>query len=119
MSIQSNKRPMAVFSVLIAAALALASCTPAQPAQPPPGPTTGPENPSSGASSNPTAMPPTSAPASTEVKNPNTLIEATIGGPDLLALASSIRFMVTGGVLLLAVTLDAYTRARRELMGNS
>jgi len=34
-----------------------------------------------------------------------------------LAFSSSIRFMVTGGVLLIAVTLDAYTRARRESSG--
>jgi len=38
---------------------------------------------------------------------------------NLLALASSIRFMVTGAVLLIAVTLDAYTRARREETGSS
>jgi len=38
-------------------------------------------------------------------------------GMDLLALSSSIRFMVTGAVLLLAVTLDAYTRARRQQSG--
>ena len=47
------------------------------------------------------------------------VIGSIANGMDLLALASSIRFMVTGGVLLLAVTLDAYTRARRELTGSS
>jgi D-xylose transport system permease protein len=47
------------------------------------------------------------------------MIGAIANGMDLLALASSIRFMVTGGVLLIAVTLDAYTRARRELAGGS
>ncbi len=45
------------------------------------------------------------------------VIGAIANGMDLLALASSIRFMVTGAVLLLAVTLDAYTRARREKSG--
>jgi D-xylose transport system permease protein len=45
------------------------------------------------------------------------VIGAIANGMDLLALASSIRFMVTGGVLLLAVTLDSYTRARREKSG--
>jgi D-xylose transport system permease protein len=45
------------------------------------------------------------------------VIGAIANGMDLLALASSIRFMVTGGVLLLAVTLDAYTRSRREKSG--
>jgi len=47
------------------------------------------------------------------------VIGSVANGMDLLALASSIRFMVTGGVLLVAVTLDAYTRARRELTGSS
>jgi D-xylose transport system permease protein len=47
------------------------------------------------------------------------VIGSIANGMDLLALASSIRFMVTGGVLLIAVTLDAYTRARRELAGSS
>jgi D-xylose transport system permease protein len=47
------------------------------------------------------------------------VIGSIANGMDLLALASSIRFMVTGGVLLVAVTLDAYTRAKRELTGSS
>lgn len=47
------------------------------------------------------------------------VIGAISNGMDLLALASSIRFMVTGAVLLLAVTLDAYTRSRRERSGRS
>jgi D-xylose transport system permease protein len=47
------------------------------------------------------------------------VIGSIANGMDLLALASSIRFMVTGGVLLLAVTLDAYTRSRREASGSS
>lgn len=45
------------------------------------------------------------------------VIGAIANGMDLLALASSIRFMVTGAVLLLAVTLDAYTRSRQERSG--
>ncbi len=45
------------------------------------------------------------------------VIGAIANGMNLLALESSIRFMVTGAVLLLAVTLDAYTRARRERSG--
>jgi D-xylose transport system permease protein len=47
------------------------------------------------------------------------VIGSIANGMDLLALASSVRFMVTGAVLLLAVTLDAYTRARREQSGAS
>jgi D-xylose transport system permease protein len=47
------------------------------------------------------------------------VIGSIANGMDLLALASSIRFMVTGAVLLIAVTLDAYTRAQRELTGGS
>ena len=47
------------------------------------------------------------------------VIGSIANGMDLLALASSIRFMVTGAVLLIAVTLDAYTRARREITGSS
>jgi hypothetical protein len=31
--------------------------------------------------------------------------------------AASIKFMVTGALLLLAVTLDAYARSRREATG--
>ena len=47
------------------------------------------------------------------------VIGSIANGMDLLALASSIRFMITGGVLLLAVTLDAYTRSRREASSTS
>jgi D-xylose transport system permease protein len=47
------------------------------------------------------------------------VIGSIANGMDLLALASSVRFMVTGAVLLLAVTLDAYTRARRQQTGAS
>jgi len=45
------------------------------------------------------------------------VIGSIANGMNLLALESSIRFMVTGAVLLLAVTLDAYTRSRREQTG--
>jgi D-xylose transport system permease protein len=47
------------------------------------------------------------------------VIGSIANGMDLLAFSSSIRFMVTGAVLLLSVTLDAYTRARRERSGQS
>jgi D-xylose transport system permease protein len=47
------------------------------------------------------------------------VIGSIANGMDLLAFASSIRFMVTGGVLLIAVTLDSYTRSRREASGSS
>lgn len=47
------------------------------------------------------------------------VIGSIANGMNLLAFASSIRFMVTGAVLLLAVTLDSYTRARREQAGTS
>ena len=33
---------------------------------------------------------------------------------DLLGLDSDIKFMITGGVLLLAVTIDAVTRRQRQ-----
>jgi D-xylose transport system permease protein len=42
------------------------------------------------------------------------VIGSIANGMDLLALSSSIKFMVTGAVLLIAVTIDAYTRSRRE-----
>lgn len=47
------------------------------------------------------------------------VIGSIANGMDLLALSSSIRFMVTGAVLLFAVTLDAYARSRREQAGQS
>ena len=47
------------------------------------------------------------------------VIGSIANGMDLLAFQSSVRFMVTGAVLLLAVTLDAYTRSRREQSGLS
>lgn len=45
------------------------------------------------------------------------VIGAIANGMDLLALSSYIKFMVTGAVLLIAVTIDAYTRSRREMTG--
>jgi D-xylose transport system permease protein len=45
------------------------------------------------------------------------VIGSIANGMDLLAFSASIKFMVTGAVLLLAVTLDAYTRSRREATG--
>jgi D-xylose transport system permease protein len=47
------------------------------------------------------------------------VIGSIANGMDLLALSSSIKFMVTGVVLLIAVTIDAYARARREAMGRT
>jgi D-xylose transport system permease protein len=45
------------------------------------------------------------------------VIGSIANGMDLLALSSYIKFMVTGAVLLLAVTIDAYARSRRESTG--
>jgi D-xylose transport system permease protein len=42
------------------------------------------------------------------------VIGSIANGMDLLALSAYIKFMVTGAVLLIAVTLDAYSRSRRE-----
>ncbi len=47
------------------------------------------------------------------------VIGSIANGMDLLALSSSIKFMVTGAVLLIAVTIDAYARTRREMAGRS
>jgi D-xylose transport system permease protein len=45
------------------------------------------------------------------------VIGSISNGIDLVGLESDIRFMITGGVLLLAVTIDALTRLRRETTG--
>lgn len=45
------------------------------------------------------------------------VIQSISNGMDLLALESDIKFMITGAVLLLAVTIDAVTRRRREASG--
>lgn len=47
------------------------------------------------------------------------VIGSISNGMDLLAFPSSIKFMVTGAVLLLAVTIDAYPRSRRQATGRS
>ena len=43
------------------------------------------------------------------------VIGSISNGMDLLALASPIKFMITGGVLLAAVTIEAISRQRREI----
>ena len=45
------------------------------------------------------------------------VIGSISNGMDLLALESSVKFMVTGGVLLVAVALDAIGRQRRQAHG--
>jgi D-xylose transport system permease protein len=45
------------------------------------------------------------------------VIGSISNGMDLLALESSVKFMVTGGVLLAAVSLDALGRQRRQAAG--
>ncbi len=42
------------------------------------------------------------------------VIGSIANGMDLLSLSSAVRFMVTGGVLILAVTLEAATRLQRQ-----
>jgi D-xylose transport system permease protein len=42
------------------------------------------------------------------------VIGSISNGMDLLGLESSVKFMITGGVLLAAVTLDALTRRQRS-----
>jgi D-xylose transport system permease protein len=45
------------------------------------------------------------------------VIQSISNGMDLLALASSVKFIVTGGVLIGAVMLDAISRKRRRAVG--
>jgi D-xylose transport system permease protein len=47
------------------------------------------------------------------------VIGSISNGMDLLALQSSVKFMVTGGVLLVAVILDAIARKRRRAHGKT
>jgi D-xylose transport system permease protein len=47
------------------------------------------------------------------------VIGSISNGMDLLALQSSVKFMVTGGVLLVAVILDAVARKRRRAHGKT
>jgi D-xylose transport system permease protein len=42
------------------------------------------------------------------------VIGSIANGMDLLSLSASVKFMVTGGVLILAVTLEAATRLQRQ-----
>jgi len=90
-----SRIPLVVFAIVSATALALASCAPAQPTQPASSASSGGENNvssgsgNSNGSSNPTSVPtsmpaPTSAQTSPSVKNPDTMIEATISGPESL-----------------------------------
>jgi len=45
------------------------------------------------------------------------VIQSISNGMDLLSLDSSVKFMITGAVLLVAVTIDAIARRGRELAG--
>jgi D-xylose transport system permease protein len=45
------------------------------------------------------------------------VIQSISNGMDLLSLDSSVKFMITGAVLLVAVTIDALARRGRELAG--
>ncbi len=45
------------------------------------------------------------------------MIQSISNGTDLLALDSSVKFMITGAVLLVAVTIDAIARRGREVAG--
>ena len=45
------------------------------------------------------------------------VIGSISNGMDLLALSSAVKFMVTGGVLLLAVIVDALARQQRSASG--
>jgi D-xylose transport system permease protein len=47
------------------------------------------------------------------------VIGSISNGMDLLALASSVKFMITGAVLLLAVSLDALSRRGRQSAGRA
>lgn len=47
------------------------------------------------------------------------VIGSISNGMDLLALASSVKFMITGAVLLLAVTIDALSRRGRQSAGRA
>jgi len=46
-----------------------------------------------------------------------TVIGSIANGMNLLALESSVKFMITGGVLLAAVIIDAVARSRRQAEG--
>jgi peptide/nickel transport system substrate-binding protein len=83
--------PVVICTVVILTSVALASCAPAAPTQPASssssgGTTSTPEGsiPNTGSSSSTSQPAPTSAPSSSQVKNPDTMIEATINGPESL-----------------------------------
>jgi D-xylose transport system permease protein len=46
------------------------------------------------------------------------VIGSIANGMDLLSLSSAVRFMITGGVLLVAVVIDALIKTQREKMGS-
>jgi len=46
------------------------------------------------------------------------VIGSIANGMDLLSLSSAVRFMITGGVLLIAVVIDAVIRTQRERSGS-
>ena len=87
-----SRIPVVIFTLVSLAAVTLASCAPAAPTQPASSSSSGSSSPSNGgttantgASSSPTSQPaPTSAPSSPQIKNPDTMIEATISGPESL-----------------------------------
>jgi len=87
-----SQTPVVIFTIVILASVVLASCAPTAPTQPASSSSSGNSNSSTGGttsntgtSSTPTAQPvPTNAPSSTQVKNPDTMIEATINGPESL-----------------------------------
>jgi D-xylose transport system permease protein len=45
------------------------------------------------------------------------VIGSIANGMDLLSLSSAVRFMITGGVLLIAVVIDAVIKTQRERSG--
>ena len=47
------------------------------------------------------------------------VIGSISNGMDLLALSSAIKFLITGGVLLAAVTIDAVARQGRQSAGRA
>jgi D-xylose transport system permease protein len=47
------------------------------------------------------------------------VIQSISNGMDLLALESAVKFMVTGGVLLIAVVIDAIARHQRQATGRA
>jgi D-xylose transport system permease protein len=47
------------------------------------------------------------------------VIGSISNGMDLLALSSSVKFMITGAVLLIAVSIDALSRRGRQSAGRA